>query len=635
MKPEVCGNLEKWRKIMKLYKEISLLLAAILIFQTIGAAAPKTKPDVKKRDLKPELIQSAVKLLSAVGRETELFGLPENRIRARTIIADLMWKYDERAASELFQKAFVELQVLFEGIDEATAAAAAVEKMSGEEKSAHYSKLLTAADLRGEYILTLGARDPQAALAAFSALQTKPLEEYDPLRPNELELKLTAVIVNKDPNRAHALVKEQIAARGVNHQIIESLRDLHGKNSELAAKLGREMLAKIKTAKIRANSTGVVETTNSTAKSGQLEIEFWQAASFINTAWELNRKAERDKTKKTLPLLTEAEMRELADALARAFLTSPNPSLYTIGHAMAAITRYAPAQAQRIRQKVGAETARQFDQLIESSAYQFALKEKSPDELALDADRAAPEKRDGIYADAARKALDEEEPEKAESIALKIKNRKNYAYLFEQIEAALPLAKARRGDLIAVRKILASLRTEREKIETLIELAAAVNAKGDTESAKKLAEEALQIISSNLKKQTDLEMTAKALAVYSSLAPEMTFMMVEHSIGQMNNLIDAGIAIEDFYDYGAVESGELRFRAVNKQALLHVPNSTELLQNLAIADFERAVGLADKFRRQEIRLYFRLRVAQSLLDDGGGEKEKKARAEAEAEDEYH
>jgi hypothetical protein len=261
---------------------------------------------------------------------------------------------------------------------------------------------------------------------------------------------------------------------------------------------------------------------------------------------------------------------------------------------------------------------------------------KSFEELALDADRAAPDIRDQRYIYAASKALEEGEPEKAKEIAARIKDRKGYGFLFEQIEAALPLAKARRGDSAEVRKMLAALKTDHERIAALTELASSIAAKGDRETAKNLLDESLQMLSEPIKKQQDLQSAEKIAAAYSGIAPERAFAIIENSIAQMNEYITAGIRLGEFFDVDAIENGELLYDSVNRQALQHAPNSAVLLKHLARADFTRTVALADKFTRTEIRLFVRLRIAQALLNpEEASEKDKKMIERIKSEDEYH
>lgn len=614
---------------MIVHKIFAFLLVIGLIIQANAFAA--TAQNVKNGELTPELKQNALKLLSAVAREAQQFNLPENRVRARTIVADLLWEHDEQAARTVFQHALGELQNLLAGVN-----LPEDKVLTSSERGEQYARRYKLADLRRDLILSLAIRDAATAVKALGALKVKKFEDGDPLDAGELELQVAAEIAKKDADKAYALVKARFAAEGATHRFIQSLKDLHGRDSKLAARAARDVLARIKNSKIRSESGGENESeeaaeTNRTEKT----VSFWQAALFVNTASELNRRAARDKEKKTLPLLAENEMKELVNFIAAAFLTAPDWKNFGISQVMPEIIEHAPAQAQRIRQKVGAKGSQQIDNTLESSAFYTALGEKNAEEMAKFAETAAPEKRDTYYAEAVSKALDEKEPEKAQAFAARIKDRKNYAYLFERIETALPLARARRGDQNEIRKILAGVKTDDERVAVLIEFAAALVAKSDRETAKELLEEALQTIPAALKRQTDLEMSAKVAAVYSAVAPEPAFLMVEGGIAQMNGIIGAGIRLGEFYRFDSSEIDELDFDSMSKQALLNAPQSAALLKNLAAADFERAVRLADKFERPEVRLFVRLRIVQSLLDAEASEKEKKAREQLEYEADEH
>jgi hypothetical protein len=605
----------------KLY---AFLLIAGLVFPT-AAKAQTTAPGVKSDRLTPEIKKKALELLLSVARETQQFNQAENRIQTRTIVADALWEHDEREARAIIQDALGELQNLVADINPPEGL-----EMNRTEKSKHYSERYKLAYLRKDLVLTLAAHDSQAALDALATLKPQKLEEYDPLEASELELLVTAAIVKKAPDKSYAVAREQLDANGVNYQFLELLKNLQKKDSSLAAALGRDLLAKIKGLKIRVPSAAG----NSTPTNPQTEIDFSQVSSVLSTASEMNRAAVRDKSKKMLPVLSAAEMKELVEIIANAFLTERSPAAYAISQPMPEISRYAPPLAQRIRLKLGAEGSRQLDKVIESNAFYNDAKEKSAEELAKIADVSAPDVRDSRYSSAAFKALEENEPEKAQAIAARIKDRKSYGYLFEQIEIAVPLAKARRGDRQEVRKMLFTLKTNQERITTLIELAAALAAKGENETAKELLDEAQQMMPAVLRKQTELEAAVKIAAVYSVAAPEQAFTIVENGIGQMNQYINSGIKLNEFYGAGAGEADELLFNSINKQVLIHIPNSVDLMKNLGRADFERAVNLADKFERPEIRQFVRLRIAQALLDGNAAEKEKKDREQLVGDDEY-
>lgn len=591
------------------YNLFAFLLVTGFIFPAAGAAQTTAV-----REVKPELEQAALKLLAEVEREARQFKLPENRIRAQVIAANLAWKHDEQAARAIFQNAFGELENLFVNVPVPESA----EQLRSSEKSKLYSARYKLAQLRKDFILTLAGRDPQAALGALAALKTKPLDEDDPLGGNELELKVTAAIVKKDPDKSYTIAKEQLDAAGITYQFVEALKNLHKKDSKLAANLGRDVLGKIKASKIRIPTA----TGSTTYVKVPGELQTWDITPFIIAAAELNRAAARDKTKKTLPLLSDAEMKELVEALANAFLSERDPAAFSISQVMREITRYAPVLAERIRQKIGAEASRQMDRVVESSSFYTDSKEKTAEELAKDAAAAPPELRDSRFSHAAFKALEDNDPEKARAIAARIENRKSFGYLFEAIDAMVPIAKARRGDMQEVRRILATLSTNEERVMTLTELASSLAAKGEKETAAALLDESLQLMPAQVKKQHELELTAKIAGVFSVAAPERAFMMFEGSIGAMNDFINSGIKLDEFYGGGAAEADELLFLSINKQVLMYVPNSVELIRNLSNADFERTVALADKFERPEIRLFVRLRIAQALLDAKAAQKEK-------------
>ncbi len=601
---------------MNTNKLYALFLFVGIAFQS--AVAGQTKASYAKPvELSPELKQNALKLLSEVASETAQHNVPENRIRTGTIAAGLLFENDEPAARRLFQSVLSELQGLFAEMREPA------EGMSSTERSKYYFRRETLAAFRNEYVMTLAEHDPQAAGAALAGLQVKLLKDYDPLQPAKLELQLASVIAKKDPAKAYALAKNQLAGEGIGYELITTLKDLHRKDPKLASNIAGDVLAKIRSSKIRVPSTVGVPAKPTASAPQKTVIDFWQIANFINAASELKRKADADKDKKITPLISDAEMREVVELIANAYLTEPSPSIHTIGQVMPEVIQYSPALVPRIRLKIGAKAARELETITESASYfKVGLKEKSIDELAQEAARAPANMRNQRYVDAIQKAIDENEPEKAQAIAANITDREGYAFLFERIRVALPLAKAKRGETAEVRKILATLKTDQERIATLVELAAALAAKGEKQSAKTLIDEAMGIALATPINFAGLESAGKISAVYASVAPEQAFLIAETGIEQMNKYIRAAIMLDDFYDFGSTASGELLFDSANATAVRHVPSSMVLLRDLAKVDFKRTVNLAEKFERSDIRSFARLRIAQALLDPKADEKEK-------------
>lgn len=569
----------------------------------------------------PELKQAAQKLLAEIARETAQFNVPENRIRAATIVAGLMWERDEKAARALFENALGELRNLFAAINPPEG----LEEMSRAEKADHFSKRYALADLRRELVETVAERDPQGALAALAVLKIKVLDEYDPLVADELELKVSSLIARRDRDKSYAVAKRQLDANGLNYHFIQALKNLHKANSQLAADLAKDALAKIKAEKIRMP--------NAPKTDKPTGIEFYKVCHFVSALSEMTRAASRDKTKKMQPPLSAAEMKELIEIIADVFLAAKDAPPTAISQVMPELTLYAPATAQRVRQKIGAENSKQLDKVIESQQFYTIAMEISVDEMLKRAENSAPDVRDQHLSVAAYKAYQEGDAVKAQAIAERIKDRKNHEYLFEQIKEALPLSKARRGDTAEVKKMLAALRNDREKAKLLTALASSVAVKGDLETAKKLLDESLALLPASPRNYEELESVVRFAEVYSLAAPERAFEILENAVAQMDAYIVAGIKTDEFYLARAVKENELLFDAMNYHFSTHIPNPHALLKNLARADFERTIALADKFQRPEIRRFVRLRLAEAVLDAKAAEKVKKMRERLAADEE--
>jgi hypothetical protein len=396
---------------MKLKKLYALILIIGALMPTIVAAQDgATKPETK---------ENAVKLLNETARGAQQLIMPENRIHANTVLAGLLWKTDERAARELYRTAAGELQNLVAAID----APEILEGMTRLEKSEHYGKRSEIAALRRDLVLSLGERDPQAALDALAALKVSRILEYDPLAANELELQLTAAAARKDPEKAAAISKRKFDENGLNYQFVQSLKELYGRDSGAAASVAREVLAKIKILRIRVP----LETDKPSTPLKPGEIDYWELGNLINAAVDLNRAAGRDKAKKMKPLFTAEEMKELVELAANAYLTTPNPMPLSVSHIMTEINRYAPALAPKIRAKIGVENGPRLDAILESKNYDLARSEKSLDELVKDAERSAPQAREQRLAELAFKALEEKDALKAQEIFARMKEPKNYS----------------------------------------------------------------------------------------------------------------------------------------------------------------------------------------------------------------
>ena len=595
---------------------------------TASKATATKSADAQKDEVSPEVKERAVKLLTAVSQETQQFAAPRNRIKGQIFAANLLWEHDEPAARALFQNALGELGELFNNL------ALITENESGNDGE-DYSKRYAIGEMRREYLLALAAHDPKAALAALQTLRTQTTvskQEYDPLKEDELELQIASTVSKKDPQQAYELAAKNLK-EGVTYNTTTTLSDLYKNNPELGAKLARDILAKLKASRIRpsavnANNNTTLATnlnSESAVSSASNLIDLSQVVQFMTTVAQLNRRAAQSKDKKN-PALTDGEMRELADFIGQSFTHQQAPEPWAIASTMPLITQYSPPAAQMIRRKLNPQQLQTLETYGDAGNYDEDHETKTPDELVAEADKLtlAPA-RDTRFAEAVHKALEQNDLEKATEISDKIKDKTSYAYIFEELKTSAPLIKARHGDVAEVRKMLATVKNDDERVATLTELVIALAKKGNKEAAEKLMDEANQFLPARLKRKPNLETMLKIGGADALVQPSRGFNLIENSIVQMNDLIAAGLMVDEFYDYGAVDSDEVLFDTMERQGALHAANAVATIKTLAAVDFDRTVGLADKFARPEIRTFVRLKIAEALLDPEAVEHEKTLR----------
>lgn len=613
-----------------LYKKTStFLLCFTFTFQILAQSAPKSA--VKKSVVAPKLQEKAVALLNNLAREAEQFSLPSNRVAARIEIGKLLWEPDEKQARAIFQSAVLELNTLINQIPP-------INSEDGEENSERYSILTDAANLRSDLLIALAAHDPKLALDSLQALSRKDETGGSIFEGDQtLELNLAAQIAARDPKQAYQLAKKNLE-NGIGTNLFSTLESLYEKDAELGAKLALDIAGKIKSKDVTGGSVnnygsgmgnmssgssiGNIMTSGSmtnssissaSVKSSQIEgaINAWEVQSFLETIKKLNRQAA--KNKKTA-VLSENEIKEIIDLLAQKYVRQPNLSAYEVVKIMPEITRYFPAQAQAIQRKIGQLQSAMLDSLISAENFQNEVADKSADEIAQVIERKAAAERDDLYRKAAETAFAEGEIEDARKFYGKIKIRRENDYLEKNIDDALPLALAEKGDLREIRRMLAKLKTPEERIEILTSAAASAAAKGDAKSAAALMAEARSTYSGRMKNRKNLASVLQIAQAYAVFDAEQGFAFLESNVSFFNDLIGAGILLDEFNEGGAVENDEVRLDRVRDESYRNLPKGVALLKSFSAADFDRTIAFADKFSRPEVRFYARLRIAEALLN---------------------
>jgi hypothetical protein len=601
-------------------KVFALALCLLLVGQNF--AQKKTTEEPKKLEISAELKEKTLNLLNNLARETEQFYLGENRVKSRILVANLLWEHDEKQARAIFQSAVTDLNSMIGQIPPET-------EEGIEERYAEINPIKT---LRTELLMALAARDPKFALEALQALSGKDSEGENLFTEDQtLELGIAALIVEKDPKQAYELAKKNLE-NSLEYSLFNTLEEIYKKDAELGARLTKDIVAKIKSKKINspydytANSNTSNRATNVSGATNDAPIGIWQVQSFLETAKKLNRLAAKDGKPAALG---ETELKELIEVLAQKYLNQPYLTVYDVSKIMPDITKYFPALAQAIRRKLAANNGvGELDNQIRTQTIQEEIDGKTAEEILQLAEKKPVAERDDFYRQAAEKAFEEGNVAKAKELYGKVKKKPEYDYLGDRIENDLPLALAKSGDMRATREVLATLKTPEERIDILTNLAVSVAAKGDKKTAAALVEEARAMYAGRMKQRKNLTSVMQLGYAYSTVDAGQSFTMIETNMQFINDIIAAGILLDEFNDMGSIKSDEVRLEIVESESYRNMKNGVALIRNLAGADFERITNLADRFSRPEARFFARYRITEALLNPDAEQNEKEMQSKA-------
>lgn len=616
------------------YKQVfaAFLCAAFLFPQSFA----QTQTASKGALVAPELKEKTVALLHQLTREAEQFYLPENRVNARVLTANLLWEHDEKQARAAFQAAISELNALVGQIrlDDAD------ETENAEE---FYLTLEAVRALRTQLLEALAARDPKFALDALAAL-TRRGEDGETIFADDgvLELSLAEKIAEKDPKQAYEMARKNLE-KNLGANLYTALESIYGKDAELGARLAREVLGKIKSRDTKIVSNGDYMTNSmsngamsnggamanggammsgsmsntATVQAATFTVNVWEIQQFLQSAKKLNRQAVKDK--KT-PVLTDAEMRELVDVMAQKYVKQQYLSPYEVAPMMSDIAKYFPAAALAIRRKMAQSP--ELEAQIGAAELQSETEDKTAEEIFQIAEQKPVAERDKFYRQAAEKAFEDGDVVKAKDYYGRVKKREEFDYFSTKLEENLPLALAKNGDLRAVRQAVAKLKTPEERIEILSTLAQSIAQNGDKKTALTLVNEARAQYSGRMKQRKNLNSVLQLAHGYAVAEPEQGFVLLESNVSYFNDLIAAGILIGDFNAYNSVRSDEVDLDTVRSESYRSAPGGVAIIRKLAAADFERATALAERFARPETKFFARFRIVEALLDPSAEETEK-------------
>jgi hypothetical protein len=274
---------------------------------------------------------------------------------------------------------------------------------------------------------------------------------------------------------------------------------------------------------------------------------------------------------------------------------------------MPMVDQYLPAKAQALRQKLS-ELGMPVSLAQTLNSNQGG--EPTTDALIQAAANAPQQMQSRLYQQAAYKALEEGDTERARQIAndhLQPNVRDN---VMKQIDFRELAKKAEGARIEDVRQAVARLQTENEKIDLLIQVANEAQ-KTDQKLALQLLEDARQIANRRATAYQHFEQQLRVARAYAGIDPARSFEILEPGIVQLNELLAAAAVLSGF-EINMFRDGEMAIQGGNGLTNMVNRFGQELAQ-LAKSDFERSETLAGRFQFAEARIMTRLAIVQGIL----------------------
>jgi hypothetical protein len=629
-----------------------LLITFGLLLSFAGSAvaqdttAPAASTDsTKQQEEKAKLEAKASVMLEQVISEAQALKLPENRIRVQIIAGDLLWDRSAARARPLFMDAGATLGQL-------------IQAPEGSDRDDRQ----TLNRLRQELVLSAARHDAELAYSLFRQTQPPPDNATNAgnrrrmmmFGQDNLEQSLLAVIANTDPKVAYQKASESLEKGEYPTSLSRILAQLQAKDPDNFKKLSDKTLSRLNSDSLLGNTQaanlalGLLRPGPRTGAT---------AAAAAPTTANSNLRANNT------PILSESSFHDLLDNSITAALTAtpranagnnqrraqrtsgimigtgdtgpvevvmdnprdgqnpPDPAQVQQNNArmllrglqglLPQIDQYLPERGQAVRQKLtelgmGNNALADFGNQMRNVMQQGGDSES----LANAASSAPPPIQPRLYQEAARRAIDEGNTDRALQIANEHLDESARNSIMQAVDFKKLTTTVSPEKMNEIRQKLAALPSDAERVKYLADLAVATQ-KDNPKLALRFAEDARGLVTKRATDYNDLENQLKVADIFAAIDPKRSFEVLEPGIAQLNELLAAAQVLSGF-DVEVFHDGELPLQGGSQLANM-VSRYGRELATLAKLDFEHAQITAEKFQLPESRLMAKLAIIQGAF----------------------
>jgi len=525
----------------------------------------------------------------------------ENRISFSAELAGLMWYHDEHEARTMFNTAISDFRELISRLDAQMMAIPEDSEMDGvgiftegSDRRRLEMKYRVAMAVRQQVATSIAEHDPDVALSFFyDTASNNPKAATLGGRDTMFEMNLLKEIAQKSPAKASQFGMKSLE-KGLDSQHIDLLRKIYEKDQDVGIEFGAALLKKAKDTKFKSYEVNTL-------------------GSLIDFGSQRREASSKPEGKK--PVYSQAEMRELAELMARSILDSENPESGI--QYFSAIEKYAPARAAQVRAKFrSAESGNQRDPNRFTVRGNRAVNAPPPD-------YSGPVNTVGYGSASASANANTNSRAQQEQEAKRLAEEKLMTDVAKIGKGELP--KEEREKVVAQsRKILMQSRGKDKQIMGLSMLALQVAKGGDRDLAAEIMRDAESLVNPQPKNYQDFMYTWMLASGYAEADPDKAFPILESAIGRANDLISAFVKVGEFIDVTEemISDGEAQVGAFGGGMIrglsreLGVAEST--LITLVRADFAKTRALTNRFDRPEVRILAKMLVLRSVLGKNAG-----------------
>ncbi|MGH9883454.1 MAG: hypothetical protein ACRD6N_18685, partial [Pyrinomonadaceae bacterium] len=549
---------------------------------TISAQTETAKGSLteEQKKAKEESEKRAFALLEQIINEAQMMRLPENRIRVQIGVADLLWASNEGRARSLFSVAADSVAEMVRNSDTAL-------PRRGQNLNRG------AAQLRQELVLTVARHDAPLAYQLLAATRPLTPSTADPRNPRRFELEdnleqsLLSQVAALDPKTALQNAEQLLDKGEYPRSLPEVLTQLQQKDKEAASKLEDKMLKKLQSANMLSNPDAA-NLSLRLLQSGPRVSEDVKTAASSNSRPLLRESVYQDlmgtlidAALKATPQPASAQRRPNAPqnrganrggAITGQGATPTPPTDAQIEQSNARrllsglrgllpqVDQYFPSRSAAVRQKM---TDLGMGNNPRSTLSQISnlMQQGTSDSLVSAASSAPPQVQNRIYQQAALKALDEGNADRARQIANDHLQAGQRESVLRTVEFRQLADKTEPGKIEDVRDTLSRLSSDAERIDLLLRLSTTVRAK-NPELAVQLLDESREFTNRRASSYQQFEQQLRVAAAYKDLADARGLEVLEPGIMQLNELLSAAAVLSGF-EVSVFRDGEMPLQGGN------------------------------------------------------------------------